>query len=358
MRSENWFRIGAIGLLLTAAILSCTVPLGAPSEQPPATQVDIEMAAAQTIAAQQIASTQTAQSQGVDVTQAALAATVTANAQFLLATQAALVRQGTENASAAQGTAAAQVATSTAQSLMATVSSNNAQATAFSQAQTATALAFVSPEQPLPPPPSIPNAARIIFASGATSANVEGQIKKNQTFDYLVRAGKGQTLLASVYSPSDRVFLGVAGVSSGNALLRTTSGKTTFQSVLPATQDYRLSLLAPAQKTTYTLQVIIPARIQFATGAVSAKLDGYLRGRETNFYLLLAKKNQTMTVSINSPQDDIFLTIYGMEDGSPLVRSVMAQTGWSGVLPRTQDYMIEAVSTGGNASYTLKVSVQ
>jgi hypothetical protein len=294
----------------------------------------------------------------MDVTQAAQNSTGTANAQFLLATQAALIRQGTENANAAQATASAQIATATAQSQMATVSANSAQATAFSQTQTATALVVLPPEPPLPPPPSGVTGTRISFATGATSANVEGTIKKNQILDYLVRAGKSQTLMASVYSANDNVFLGVAGVPTGSILLHTSSGKTSFKGVLPATQDYQLSLVSPAQKTNFTLQVIIPVRIQFAPGAISAILDGYLRSHDTNYYLAQARKNQSMTVTIDSPHDDILLTIYGIEDGSPLIRYVAGQTSWNGLLPRTQDYMIEAVSTGGNASYTLKVVIQ
>jgi len=360
MKLKRPFVIYLVLLLLAGAALSCKSPFLSSAEQPASTSIDIDLAVSQTIAAQELSATQTALVEGVSDARAAQDATMTANAQFMLATQADLVRQATENASAAQSTAAAQIATATAQSLQATISANSAQATAFSQALTATALSGSSPEMPPPPPPPPPGQSgiRISFVTGATSAVVEGQIKKNQTIDYFVRAGKGQTLLANVYSPGDNVFLGLAGVSTGNIMLKPASGKTSFQGVLPATQDYRISLLESVQKTNYTLQVIIPARIQFSPGAISAKLDGFLRGGETNFYLLQAKKNQTMTVTINSPHNDIFLTIYGMEDGSPLVRSVMAQTSWSGVLPRTQDYMIEAVSTGGNASYTIKVVIQ
>jgi hypothetical protein len=36
----------------------------------------------------------------------------------------------------------------------------------------------------------------------------------------------------------------------------------------------------------------------------------------------------------------------------------MGQTSWSGKLPLTQDYMIEAVNTGNATNYTLKTVVK
>jgi len=250
----------------------------------------------------------------------------------------------------------------------------DAQATAVAQAVAATQAALAAtytaaaprplppqplPPQPLPPQPQPPQPApsvgRIRFAQGATSGLADGQLPwPGGLAEYLVAAGRGQTMLASVFSPGANVYLGVAGVGDGIPLLRTAAGQTAFTGVLPAAQDYRLSLAGPAG-SAYTLQVIIPARIQFAPGAISAAIPGQLAGGGTNYYLAGARQGQTMTARILSPYSDIFLTIYGLSDGVPLVRSVMAQTAWSGVLPLTQDYMIQAVSTGGASGYSLEL---
>ena len=104
--------------------------------------------------------------------------------------------------------------------------------------------------------------------------------------------------------------------------------------------DYQISIFSSDQQTSYTLQVIIPARIQFSPGSISAVVPGTLNGGEVNYNLVRASAGQTMTMKINSPGSDIFLTIYGVEDGSPLVRSLMAQTSWTGNLPGTQDTVI------------------
>lgn len=336
-------------LLLLISALACGLPLRAPSGQGNGSASTVEAAAAQTIAAQQLEATGTAAGLGLDVT-------ATASAAAYNATQ-------TEISSQATLSAGAFMATGTALSLASTSAAQIAQATAIAAAQTSTAQAYNPP--PPPPPPSQPpppaaqgNATRIRFASGATSATVEGQIQPNQRLDYVLRALQGQTMLVNVYTPNNDVFLGVTGLSDGVQLLRPSAGSATFSGVLPGTQDYRISLVSSAQASNYTLQVIVPARIQFAKGAISAQVNGFLQGREVNFYLLRALAGQTMTVNILSPANDIFLTIYGMQDGSPLVRSVMGQTSWTGVLPATQDYMIEAVSTGASANYTLQTIVQ
>lgn len=346
MYKKRWI---SAWLLLLIGALACGLPLRAPSGQGNGSASTVEAAAAGTIAAQQLEATGTAAGLGLDVT-------ATASAAAYNATQ-------TEVSSQATLSAGSFMATGTALSLASTSAAQIAQATAIAAAQTSTAQAYNPP--PPPPPPSQPpppaaqgNATRIRFASGATSATVEGQIQPNQRLDYVLRALQGQTMLVNVYTPNNDVFLGVTGLSDGVPLLRPSAGSAAFSGVLPGTQDYRISLVSSAQASNYTLQVIVPARIQFAKGAISAQVNGFLQGREVNFYLLRALAGQTMTVNILSPANDIFLTIYGMQDGSPLVRSVMGQTSWTGVLPATQDYMIEAVSTGASANYTLQTIVQ
>lgn len=219
------------------------------------------------------------------------------------------------------------------------------------------------PAQPTSPPPVIPPAqpaqatGRIRFARGATSAVVDGSLKKDTRADYLIATGARQYLIANVYSPDNNVYLGVVA-PDGTPLLRTASGQTDFAMPLTLGGDYRLSVIAPFQKSNYSLQTIIPARIQFPAGAVSASTPGYLPGKQVNYYLAWAKAGQRMSVSLTSPHNDVFLTIYGLQDGSPLVRSMMGQTTWSDVLNLTQDYMIQAVSTGGDANYTLDLTIQ
>ncbi len=100
-----------------------------------------------------------------------------------------------------------------------------------------------------------------------------------------------------------------------------------------------------------------PIRIEFEPGAVSATVMGGLPPNGIDEYVLYAFEGQTMTVTITSPGDNVLLEIYGLTDGTPLVRIAGDATSWSGVLPRTQDYSIKAVSYEAVPSYQLDIEI-
>ena len=361
----------ALIAVLLAAALACNLPVsgsGDPINDALAT------AARQTAAAQFAAATVTAAlAQSAGATQTVLVAGDPALTQAAQATNAA---QATTQAQSAAATAAAagQAAQLTAQansaqatqavlSSAATAQAQSAQATALWLAATQTAMAW-QPQPPQPPPPYPPqpppnrNVTPIRFQTGATSAYVEGGLSKNAAIDYSVSASQGQWLLVDVSSPDNNVGLGISGMQNGVVLLPPGQGATHFQGLLPATQAYRLTLTAPAQQTTYALNVIIPARIQFRPGATGASIPGSIGPNQANYYTAWANAGQTMSVNIASPASSVLLTIYGLQDGQPLVRSASGATSWTGVLPAAQDYMIIAVSSGPAANYTLDLTIR
>jgi hypothetical protein len=213
-----------------------------------------------------------------------------------------------------------------------------------------------TPPAATPPPPQV---QRIEFAAGATSAVAQGNLAAEGVEEYLLQALAGQWMMAMVSSPDNSVVLEIWGTSDGQVLVRSHMRQTFWQGPLPTTQDYGVKAVSTAGATSYTLQVIIPERIQFAPGAISATDQGNLGPRETHEYLLRALQGQTMTVSIVSPSNLVLLEIYGIDDGQPLVRVPMGQTTWTGVLPNTQDYDIKAVSvTDAATTYTITFTVQ
>ena len=264
----------------------------------------------------------------------------------------------------ATGTAMASNALATAQAANATAQAGSANATSLALAVSATSLAQSATLTAQSIPPTFPSSpplntmVRISFPTGATSASVAGILESNSPIDYVLRALQGQTVIIYVSSPGNNVYLGVTGLSDGAPLLRTVASETQFSGVLPLTQDYRLTLAAPYQKSSFNMQVIIPARIKFQPGTISTSVPGRVLGGGVNHYLLYAMSGQYMSVNIFSPYYDVFLTIYGFQDGMPLVRSVAEATSWSGILPSTQDYLIEAVSVGGTTDFSLQVMVQ
>jgi hypothetical protein len=116
----------------------------------------------------------------------------------------------------------------------------------------------VVPPTAVPPTPiTLPPASRIQFVTGGTSAVVNGNIDSAQTLYYVLGASGTQTMNVKVWSPNADVYLGVFG-ADGQVLLSNTSQDTLWSGVLPATQDYYVSLTAGNGSTSYSLSVEIP----------------------------------------------------------------------------------------------------
>jgi hypothetical protein len=211
---------------------------------------------------------------------------------------------------------------------------------------------------PTPAPTPVTDVSRIQFAAGATSTNIEGHIAAGDIDRYVLRASQGQWMQVSVYAPKGDLALEIYGISDGQPLVRSHLKQSSWAGVLPATQDYGISVVSFGGAAPYTLQVIIPERISFAPGAISATASGNLAAHQTHDYLLRAMAGQTMTVTITSPRGDVLLEIYGISDGQPLVRVPMGVSKWTGKLPGTQDYAIKAVSVGSATEYKIVFTVR
>ena len=119
---------------------------------------------------------------------------------------------------------------------------------------------IASPEPPTPVPPTptpLPQAIRIQFAAGGTSALIDGELEAGQTLSYVLGASATQTMSVKVTSPNSDVYLGVFG-ADGQVFLTNTTQDSLWSNILPTTQDYYISLTAANGKTSYKLSVDIP----------------------------------------------------------------------------------------------------
>lgn len=199
---------------------------------------------------------------------------------------------------------------------------------------------------------------RISFPAGGTAASVQGSVASGGTASYRVGASAGQFMMARIDSANTSLYLNIQA-PDGSMLVSSSSRAAFWQGALPQDGDYAISVVSAGGAGSFNLSVTIPVRVQFAAGAVSATQNGEVTAKAVNTYLLYALANQTMTVTITAPNNDIFLTIYGLQDGTPYVRSALGQTHFSFKLPRTQDYVIEAVSNdNATVDYAIKFVVQ
>ncbi len=194
--------------------------------------------------------------------------------------------------------------------------------------------------------------ARITFATGGTSAIVQGHLGANSKQVYLLGAGANQTLEVTLSAPSS---LTLAIFGADGSTVRSTTSNLSFRGVLPKTQDYRLVVASGSSATDYSMSLDIPARISFAAGATSATLTGTVPANLSQFFILRASKGQTLNVTA-TPSDKLQLIIYGV-DGAVLRSGMGEGASFSGVLPSTQDYILVLKSANQVQAFTLKVSV-
>lgn len=235
-------------------------------------------------------------------------------------------------------------------------------------------------QQPTVPPP--PDAQRITFAPGTTTAQVSGQVGGSTVIRYLLAAGAGQNMQVSVSSPTNNVFLSVL-TPSGAFLAQATAGAKSFTGVLPQTGDYtfRVSTSPGAATTSYTLSVTVtgagqplpptptqsqpqptsipPAgtvRIRFAAGATSATVTGQVDSSASRNYVLGANSGQRMTIMLSSPGSNVYLTVL-TPSGVMLANAALGESSLDHFLPESGDYTIQISTPGGATNFTLTVSV-
>ncbi len=103
-----------------------------------------------------------------------------------------------------------------------------------------------------------PVASRIRFEPGGTSANVAGALVVNGMDSYVLTALAGQTMTVKVESGAANVLLSIHG-ADGQVLKSSGAGSANWSGLLPATQDYFITISAASGLVVnYTLSVFIP----------------------------------------------------------------------------------------------------
>lgn len=100
-----------------------------------------------------------------------------------------------------------------------------------------------------------------------------------------------------------------------------------------------------------------PTRIIFEPGMAGTIVRGEVEAGATHRYVLSARADQSMFVSLASPAGDAVLAVEG-SNGQIYLNATERQTQWSSVaLPATQDYIVSVVSIGNRTNYTLDVGI-
>lgn len=214
-------------------------------------------------------------------------------------------------------------------------------------------------DTPLPTStPTLLPTTRINFAPGATYGSTTGTIQIGETKSFVLKAMKGQPLLASVSSKNNDIAMSIVSDDKVE-LLPAEQNRSSWQGSLPASQDYYIEIFGAQETEIFSLLVSIPSRIKFDPGTTSSSVSGRTLDGYAVSYVIAAQGGQTLDIQLKSNPDVAALTVWGFSDGQPYMRSVMGSTTFNMQLPSTQDYIINVVPQGDKeVDFTMQVVIK
>lgn len=215
------------------------------------------------------------------------------------------------------------------------------------------------PPQPMNPQAVFQNGGAIIFGPGETSAYIAGRLEPFSCLRYTFYAGNNYHLILLLNSMQNNANLGLSDVT-GTTYLSNLNDYSYWTMPMTKTTTYNLDICNKAnQQTDFTLNLIIPARINFAPNQYGASKSGTVKANGVVSYSVQAAAGQVMNVNLAlKPNSQAYLRITGMADGVVYLDNNAFQTTWYSSLPVSQDYLIDVVSYGVASGYDLTVSVR
>lgn len=111
------------------------------------------------------------------------------------------------------------------------------------------------------------------------------------------------------------------------------------------------------EPTAVSVDPNAPIVVQFAPNTDSITLEGVAHGINTPSYSLYAFGGQTMAVTIESAEDDVFTAVYAPNEQHGLDRMVEA-TSWEYYLPSTQSYIVNPRHNGSEPTpYSITIRI-
>ena len=219
-------------------------------------------------------------------------------------------------------------------------------------------------------PRAIPQPIRIEFPKGATSDKIEGYVEPGTPILYVLRAAAGQTMTVAPTAAKGSVQVSILGAD--RKPLGTVTSPQKWSGVLPASQDYYLTVSVPkgGAATNYTLAIAIvgkpglptspenePTAIRFDPGVTTTQVSGQVKPGGSVNYTLDAKAGQKLTVSISANGS---MRVAITDPKGQLIGVAEAAAPWAGSLPTTGEYqlIVQAPVDIAMVSYTLEITLK
>lgn len=122
---------------------------------------------------------------------------------------------------------------------------------------------------------------------------------------------------------------------------------------------------SPSAPTVLATETAVPVatlpigstRVSFPGGGTEAIESGQVSAGTMQYYVVGAQQGQELMVSLDSPNHDLVLGVYGSADGTWLLTPTESQATFEGALPLSEDYILEVVAGKAEDSFTLSITV-
>lgn len=210
---------------------------------------------------------------------------------------------------------------------------------------------------------------RLTFQTDATAASVRGVLAAESEQHYLVRALEGQQLMVKLASTTGQATFTIRSAEDGKLVKGSSKELKVWEGTAPATQDYQITVTAPAT-TPFELvthfdprqapvaPLAAPTRLVFAAGVNTMAVNGTVAAPEQQRYLLRGVAGRTLHITLMAATKGTTFAIQGVSDGKPLKRLETITQSWSKTLPMTQDYLITVATSGAEIEYTLELETE
>jgi len=228
---------------------------------------------------------------------------------------------------------------------------------------------------PLPPVTAgptitpIPNSPLSVkFLSGGTIAYSSARIQAGALKPFVIEAGGGQTLIASVSSEENQITFEIEDLEQGEVLVPFSDGATSVQLRLPWSGEYQITLTSP-EDLDYFLSIEVPANIVVSPGMGASVVYGTINVHQRFHpdvftrvrYLMQLQEGSELNVSLNSQSvNGLVLALIGAEDGQPYLRHEVQTASIDGfVVPDSQGYYLDVYSINGESgAFSLAIAVE
>lgn len=224
------------------------------------------------------------------------------------------------------------------------------------------------PSGMIPECPNLDTGTQIQFLPGGTFGFKQGVITTNTPIIYTLNTLANQTMMISVSSPNNDVYLGITGLFSGTQLVSYKDQITSWTGILPNQEAYEILLLTANPQTDFFLSVEIPANIYFNKGEYSTAFEGHIENYESSekydifnhvTYYLYAAEGQIMDIQLFSPMiENLTLVVFGENDHQAPQTPRVKYTTYHAKLPLTQGYYISVYNNGPSTDFSMKISIK